>query len=287
MSNSYTSQGIGHFLGVALNRVRTNDAGTRVQDLLNDIRTVESRIHEAFGVELKNVDVLEIGPGQFLCQSRYLAVHNRVTGLDTDVIAVGINPLPYLEMFLRNGWERTAKTVGRKLLGVDHAYRQAILKQLGSVPRVCCLRADASQIPVSGFDFVYTRAVFHHLPNPIEAVEECKRVLRPGGILYIALEPYTSPTGCVDPRITSERPWAHLRPEFQSQVCPTAFVNKLRVEEWRMLFSLILPGVRIVLRQSEPRFLHAAAELKDAGHLADYSFEELTAGELIAMWRKP
>jgi SAM-dependent methyltransferase len=45
--------------------------------------------------------------------------------------------------------------------------------------------ATATGLPSGAFDFVYCRYLLLHLPNPSAGLAEMKRVLRPGGILFV------------------------------------------------------------------------------------------------------
>lgn len=55
---------------------------------------------------------------------------------------------------------------------------------------------DLSPLPDASQDFVIACHLFEHLENPLRGLVEAARVLRPGGILYIALP---------DPRVTFDR----------------------------------------------------------------------------------
>lgn len=43
----------------------------------------------------------------------------------------------------------------------------------------------ATQLPGDSFDFAYARLLFQHLPDPVGAAREIKRILKPGGKLVI------------------------------------------------------------------------------------------------------
>jgi SAM-dependent methyltransferase len=45
------------------------------------------------------------------------------------------------------------------------------------------------------FDTILTVATFEHFPDPQAVLRECYRVLKPGGMLYAAFEPYYGPFG--------------------------------------------------------------------------------------------
>jgi SAM-dependent methyltransferase len=262
-----------------------------------DARLAEHLVQDHLGLELSDMDVLDIGPGQFLSHMTYFSLNNRVVGIDLDIIIQGFKPLSYLKMIRTNGARRTVKTIGRKLLGVDQKVASELRRQLGieRAPRLDVLRMDACAMsfPSESFDFVYSRAVFHHLPKPATALEGVARVLRPGGACYIALHPYTSPTGCLDPRIYTERQnevrgWPHLRQSLHTTVDPSnACLNKLRLPEWRNLFSAKMPGSQFILTESREASIDEAKALQSRGELLDYSLEELCTGQFAAVWKKP
>ena len=298
---SYTSQrtnvGALYREALSLYRTQSNNVPEQVAGVLTHLRNLERRVGETYGVELRGRDVLDIGVGQFLVQMQYFAKHNRAVGIDFDVIAQGLNPLPYLEMFRSNGWRRTAKTVGRKLLGIDRLYAGELRRQLevATLPAHRILRMDACKMsfPEASFDFVHCQSVFHHLPTPAQAIAEIKRVLRPGGVSFVSFHLYTSETGSLDPRVFTERRnevalWRHLRPQHAHELTSNAYLNKLRLPEWRRLFNAGMPGAEIILNPSKRAgTAEDARRLIASGELADYDLEELATHNVWALWRKP
>lgn len=269
----------------------------RVRACIEDVRRVELLLRDRFGLELRNQDVLEIGPGQFLIQISHFAVHNRVVGIDLEVLVQGFKPLAYIRMIRTNGLRRAAKTIGRKLIGVDRRFASELKRQLGlwQLPKSTVLQMDVCEMsfPDESFDFVYSRAVFHHLPDPGAAVDAIVRVLKRGGVAYLALHPYTSETGCLDPRIYTERRgevrgWPHLRPHLQNTLDNrNTFVNKLRLNEWRTLFASRMPHAEYILTPSDNASVETAKDLQGCGELVDYPFEELLTGQFAVIWKKP
>jgi SAM-dependent methyltransferase len=271
-------------------------ASDHARQAVEDIRRREAIICEHLGLQLRGLDLLEIGPGQYQAQARYLALNSRVVGIDLDVIADGLSPLAYLRMLRSNGVRRTAKTLGRKLLGFDREFERELRRQLGvrQLPILNIMQMDACHMSFAdqSFDFVYTRSVFHHLPDPSAALDGIVRILRPGGAAYVVLHVYSSHTGCLDPRIYTARQheirgWPHLRPALSGTINKNTYVNKLRLQEWRTIFDAKMPGAEYFMGMADAETTELARALQSQGELRDYSLEELTTNEFAALWRKP
>ncbi len=298
---SYTSQStsILGFLREAqsLYATQNREVSAQVGRVLDHLRGVERLLAEHYGFRLNGRDVLDIGTGQFLLQMYYFGLHNRVAGIDYDVIANGINPLQYLQMLKHNGPRRTIKTVGRKLLGIDRRHRSELKAQMNvaSLPKARVQRMDACNLtfPDGSFDFVHCLSVFHHLPDPGAAMRGIVRVLRPGGTAYISFHLYTSETGSLDPRVFTDRAnevghWMHLRPDKAHLVHTNAYLNKLRLGQWRQLFETHMPGAIITLVPSNRAGAKSdACVLQSSGELQEYDLEELLTHRLCVLWRKP
>jgi SAM-dependent methyltransferase len=75
--------------------------------------------------------------------------------------------------------------------------------------------ATATGLPDGSFDFVFCRFLLLHLPKPMAGLAEMKRVLRPGGIIYVEdgdlTSGYTVPPSAIErfgdlyPRLGSSR----------------------------------------------------------------------------------
>jgi ubiquinone/menaquinone biosynthesis C-methylase UbiE len=63
--------------------------------------------------------------------------------------------------------------------------RQAIAKRIGD--RTCWIQAEASKLPLAdaSFDWVVCANSFHYFRQPVVALAEMRRVLRPGGTLVL------------------------------------------------------------------------------------------------------
>jgi SAM-dependent methyltransferase len=259
-------------------------------------RDLEEQLAEARGREIADLDILDIGPGQLLTQPVYFAQRNRVVGVDTDVIAIGFSPAQYARMLSRNGLQRTLKTVGRKMLGVDKRHHAELLRLLGlaKMPRVDVrvLPAEEINFADASFDVVYALAVFQHLAHPEEVIRQMVRVLRPGGLLYLDFILYTSQTGSHDLRLLESPPsvplWAHLRPQYRDLVSESAYLNRMRLGEWRELFDRIVPFAEITGKQADAdRVRREAERLQREGELLDYDMDELCTTKVAVLWRKP
>ena len=284
----------------ALHLVRGRaDAAGNVAAAIARLEEVERLVLERLGLELTGLKMLDVGAGQYQTQIAYFARQNDVTGIDLDVIAAGFDLRGYLRMLRRNGVRRFAKTVARKLLLIDARYRGELARQLGagvaSIPRSRVLQMDAASMtfPDASFDFAYSFAVFQHLERPEVVLGEIARVLKPGGCLYLDFILFTSRTGSHDVRLLSDGGdrlplWAHLRPQLQSLVQPNAYVNRIRLGEWRTMFERRLPGSQVVLRQPEVvRLEPEVRALWAFGELEDYELDELLTTKVVVLWRKP
>ena len=74
-------------------------------------------------------------------------------------------------------------------------------KQGGSRPRFS--RADGTALPFrdASFDLVISHAVIEHVRDPSAYLREARRVLRPGGRMFLETAPYLSPSGVHLPRL--------------------------------------------------------------------------------------
>jgi len=300
---SYSSRSQGNPLSMVrelahLYRFHLENFSDRVRMQLDEAKHVEDLVTRKAGLELSGLDVLEVGPGQYLTQLLYFSKNNRAVGIDRDVIDQRASMSTYIEMLRDNGWFRTTKTLGRKLLGIDRKYAAAIRQSLDvdKIPDVVVHRMDVREMtfPERSFDFVYSRAVLHHLDDVGRAIAEIARVMRPGGACYLTLHPYTSPTGCLDPRIyTAQRNevegWPHLRQAADNRLLPAnAMVNRLRIGEWKKLFADLMPECEFIFaRIDDDGVAQRARALHERGELTEYSLDELLTGEMAVFWKKP
>jgi len=280
-----------------LYRTHTRDLPGRIHALLDETRDMESKISRLTGAPVAGLKMLEIGPGQQQLQLAYFGRNNEVMGIDLDVLLPVLSFRGCVRMLAQNGWLRTCKTIGRKLLGIDARIRAEVTAQLGpgALPELPVLRMDAArmQFPDDHFDVVFSKDVFEHLSDPEGAISEISRVLKPGGTMFVRLHLFTSDSGGHDTRIFSGRRgglpfWAHLRPELGQQVRSNAYLNRLRLDDWVRLFESRMPGSTVIaLCNAPPADRVELAKLRSAGQLSNYSDEELLSVGVDAWWRKP
>jgi hypothetical protein len=296
---SYSSMRIGFAARVRelaqLVQAALRPVGPGVDFTLATVRTTESRVLEHTGVRLEKLRILEIGPGQCPQRLRCLSFKNDAVGIDTDVIPQDMNLADYLTMIRRSPPLRTLKTLGRKALARDARADAVLASRLGTkrLPPVKTLRMNATQMsfPDSSFDFACSYSVFEHIDDPAAALREVRRVLRPGGAAYISVHSYTSHSGQHDPVVcNAPRPmpplWPHLRPEYEHTVHPAAYLNQVRLDEWRSLFRDVMPGVAFITERQDEEIGDGLAKLREAGELASYTDEELMTVNLVAIWKK-
>jgi SAM-dependent methyltransferase len=300
MLGSYTSTRIG--LGpriseaISLYRAHSQNIPGKAALVLRRLRETEDEVRRYAGRELEGMDVLEIGPGQMLKYLRYFALRNNAIGIDLDVVDDSLSMATLVRMLRINGPMRAGKTIIRKSLRLDAKFHAELRRQLGvprlPEPRVLQMDAEKMTFADATFDFVFSCSTFEHLSDPGAVIDQINRVLRPGGIAHTTLHLYTSDSGCHDPRISSGRReelplWSHLRAEHFRKVQGNAYLNKIRLADWRRLFLSKLPNVSLRAVEDKNQTLRTElAQLRRAGELSDYADEELLTVELVALWKR-
>jgi len=275
---------------------KRQDVPGQARQMLAEMEGSQSEMESALGGRIQDKEVLIIGPGQQLVEMSFFARHNRVTGIDLDVIPQHPSVREYLRMFRNNGSVRTLKTMGRKAMGYDRALRREAERAglaVDADPVIVAMDAAAMTFPDGSFDCVFSHSCFEHLSEPGDVIRQVARVLRPGGLAHVDVHLYTSDSGCHDVRIFGGRrdsipPWSHLRPQYRSLVQPNSYLNEIRLVQWRELFSRHWPGVTFRLRpERDPAIRGALAPLQADGELEGYEDEELLSVYLVAEWVKP
>ncbi|HTK28840.1 MAG TPA: class I SAM-dependent methyltransferase [Vicinamibacterales bacterium] len=95
----------------------------------------------------------------------------------------------------------------RDVVAIDPAdrFRDAgvRLAEEKGVRNVRFARADGTRLPFQSgsFDLVLSHAVIEHVGDPAAYLHEARRVLKPGGLLFLQTAPYLSPHGAHLPRL--------------------------------------------------------------------------------------
>ena len=92
-------------------------------------------------------------------------------------------------------------------------------------PNIVLIQADVRKLPFKNLQFtkVICTEVLEHLPEPLPAIEEFHRLLKPGGICVIAV-----------PTRLSERLYALLNPKYSQN--EQQHISILKREQWLSLF---------------------------------------------------
>jgi len=305
MSSASAGDRLKHYGTFGLRRVGQQLLGLRkfregvpanVAVRIERLRRDQARLEEALGHPLQGQRIVVVGPGQLLREARFFAIHNQVTCLDLDVIPQGIDPLAYVRMLRTNGLGRVVKTLGRKLIGNDRIEFAEWKRQLGIsyLPEPECLVRDICDgAPAAGsWDVLASFAVFQHIPDVRLAVRRCAEALAPGGVLYIGVQLWTGNIGHHDIRAYTGNEdqlplWAHLRPGRKHEVQPSAWLNELRLRDWRAVFAEFCPGYTEYQERFGEAELRAKMTPELREELADYDDEELYTIDVFFRWRKP
>jgi SAM-dependent methyltransferase len=263
----------------------------RVEGDLASLRVAEARLAEQLQRPLTNCRVLEIGPGQGRERARFLARYNDVSCLDLDAYPSWGQPSSIVEALRVNGWQRTAKALGRELF-VERRNRAAWDAAMGpsrrSEPKAL-LGDVCAAVPAPGtWDAVVSWSVFEHLVDPERAVANVVTALRPGGAFLIEVHLWTAHNGHHDLRSCvgddAMLPFfAHLRPRYAHLVRPSSYLNRWRLDQWRALFDRLAPGCREVLARLD--YDDWPDGLRE--ELGEYRDEELLTVTAQYLWRKP
>ncbi len=104
---------------------------------------------------------------------------------------------------------------------------QRFSEQVQLAHRTTFITSDAAEMPFGGeaFDTIILNDTIEHLDRPGQALEECLRVLVPGGRIYVSFPPYYHPHGA---HLTDAIgiPWVHLM--FRQSTLVSAYRQLLR-----------------------------------------------------------
>jgi SAM-dependent methyltransferase len=268
-------------------------------DALETVRIAEERVLRHTGVQLENLHVLEVGTRQDQRHLWRLSIRNEVVGIDIDTTSDSFHLGDYLRSLRHSSAMRAVKSLSQKMLGPGLGRRPggtSVARELGltpfSPPRLLRMSASNMSFADATFGLVCSFAAFERMGDPGEALREVVRVLRPGGVAYIRVSPYTAPSGhrVSRARAHDEKPqppfWPHLRAELEHTLHPDPRLNRLSLKEWRLLFTHIMPGVELVSETQSPDLSDHLARLRQRGELAEHCDEDLLTARLVAVWKK-
>jgi len=107
---------------------------------------------------------------------------------------------------------RAADGHGYDCVVVEPFYDQLFLHEQQPTPLTALADGRALPVPDGSFGVVHCSNVLEHIPDYVRLLEEMVRVLRPGGVGYLAFTPWTSPWGGHE---TS--PWHYFGGEYAAR----------------------------------------------------------------------
>lgn len=117
-----------------------------------------------------------LGEQKFLFQQRLQKLEDLREGKQGKILDMGSGRGIFIEAAKERGWGCVAQEFSR-----DAAV--ALRNRLG-VDVVVCNNLTEAKFPAESFDLVNLNHVLEHLYNPLEAVKEIYRILKPNGIFY-------------------------------------------------------------------------------------------------------
>jgi SAM-dependent methyltransferase len=149
----------------------------------------------------------------------------------------------------------------------------------------------------AAFDVVWSRATLEHLAPLDRALLEIARVVRPGGVVHHAIDPFFWARGCHSKAVV-DLPWAHARLSVEDfrrfveqresrgraerMAHSLNTLNQITVDEWHE--ALLRDGAFELLRWAEFRSPFCERYLTEHPDVARTAREGLTARDLVCSW---
>jgi SAM-dependent methyltransferase len=217
--------------------------------------------------------ILDLGNGSLRPQYALLrAAGHRVAGID-------------LVNRPARGWKPAAYGALRRVFAAHAGVNAAAMAADG------LLCADVSRLPFAdaSFDLAVSCAAFEHFLDVPAVLAETRRVLRPGGALWVGIHLFTSPSGGHNVSFTQYplrslppgvEPWDHLRRQKRPFTVP---LNRWRKQQYLEAFAREFEVLDhyCITREGE-QWLTPALEAE----LSAYSRDELTCAHLVILARK-
>jgi SAM-dependent methyltransferase len=185
---------------------------------------------------------------------------------------------------LAHDWRDYAYEVARWL------YKRDIYT--GSTQNEILVCGDVSALPFQdeSIDIVTSVAAFEHFLNVPAVVKELRRVIKPGGLVWVSVHLFSSPSGGHNVSLAQVPlrdvprgvdPWDHLRKRRLPFHVP---LNQWRKDQYLSEFNTRFEILKhyCAMREGED-FLTPEIE----NELSDYSRDELTCGAYVIVGRKP
>ena len=134
------------------------------------------------------------------------------------------------------------KVIGVEILGKYRSEAEKLAKELGLADKFEFVEADAASLPFDDacVDSIIMNDAMEHVDDPEAVIDECLRVLRPGGRLYANFPPYNHPFG------------AHLSDAIYIPWVHMFFPDKVLIEAYKELMKSVPDGdARVEFRISE------------------------------------
>lgn len=178
-----------------------------------------------------------------------------------------------------------AYTAARRIF----AWRLGLAPEQAAESALVCGDVGVLPFPDARFDLAVSAAAFEHFLDVPSVVAELHRVLRPGGLAWVSIHLFTSPSGGHNLRFTEiplrrvpdgVDPWDHLRKRRLPFSVP---LNEWRRDQYLAAFERHFEIVKHYAGTHEGEDL-LTPEI--AADLADYSREELTCNAYVIVARK-
>jgi SAM-dependent methyltransferase len=273
-------------------KFRNRDGFAKVH--YDDFVRIRTALERAWGGPTTGKTILEIGCGQWRGNvALFSALGHQVIGIDPELPP--LNAREYAEIARQHGAQRVLKTwLTEKCLRPRFLARlEKLLGQSlrGPAPKLLRIGGESIPLPDNSVDAVISNNVFEHIADVAAVTKEIRRVLRPGGIVYLNIHPFTAFSGGHHLATISHGglrdgaptipPWDHLR---QNRFPSGVYLNRMRLAQYRAVFDQYLDTVDWTLRGPEAeRFLTPEIE----NELAQYTREELLTGKIDYTGRKP
>lgn len=160
-----------------------------VMDTAEEAIDYDSMDHS--GVNRQFVDDLLVAANSAGFDDRLASRGNRLRVLD---VGTGTAQIPI---------EFCQRPVQVDLVAIDLAVEMLLLaeknvRESGLHGRILLEHVDAKELPFDDgeFDWVISNSIIHHIPEPLNSLQEMQRVLKPGGLLFVRdlLRPDSSET---------------------------------------------------------------------------------------------